>query len=319
MVERIPQVVQIAPERFGKVAVVMGGWSAERDVSLMSGQQVFDSLASAGVDAHAVDAGRDIATVLTAGGFDRAFLILHGRGGEDGHVQAALELAGIAYTGSGVLASALCMDKWRAKELCRLHDVPTPIARLVRTLEQARQAVADIALPVVIKPALEGSSIGVSMVNTDSQVSAAFHEAQRHGPVLVEKRLTGQEVTATVLAQQCLPLVSMQAAGEFYDYDAKYLADTTQYVCPAALPDAVTAQIQQLALRVFELLDCRGWGRVDFVLDDAGKPGFIECNTIPGMTSHSLVPIAARQAGIDFAQLCLLILRETMKAEEMAA
>ncbi|MEE9321878.1 MAG: D-alanine--D-alanine ligase [Granulosicoccus sp.] len=319
MTERMPQVLQVAPEQFGKVAVVMGGWSAERDVSLMSGQQVFDSLVTAGVDAHAVDAGRDIAAVLTDGGFDRAFLILHGRGGEDGQVQGALELAGIPYTGSGVLASALCMDKWRAKELCRLNDVPTPQASLVRTLEQARQAVADIALPLVFKPTLEGSSIGVSMVNADNQVSAAFHEARRHGPVLVEKRLTGQEVTATVLGEQCLPLVSMQAAGEFYDYDAKYLADNTQYVCPAELPDAVTTRIQQLALAVFDLLDCRGWGRVDFMLDESGEPHFIECNTAPGMTSHSLVPIAARQSGINFTQLCLRILCGTMNAEEMVA
>lgn len=309
----------IHPEQFGKVAVVMGGWSAEREVSLMSGQQIFDSLTSAGVDAHAVDAGRDIATVLSEGGFDRAFLILHGRGGEDGTVQGALELAGIPYTGSGVLASALCMDKWRAKGLVSLKGIATPEAFEVFTLEEAEQAVNTIGYPVVIKPTLEGSSIGVTMVNQSQQLASAFMEARRYGPALVEKRMLGIEVTAGVLGQQALPLVSMKGAGEFYDYKAKYLADNTVYQCPVDLPEAVATSIQQMALDIFRVLGCRGWGRVDFMLDEAGNAHFIECNTAPGMTGHSLVPIAASQAGVDFPTLCLRILADTLSLDEAGA
>ncbi len=319
MVEQILQKLNIPPERFGKVAVVMGGWSAEREVSLMSGQQVFDSLTSAGVDAHAVDAGRDIAAILNDGRFDRAFLILHGRGGEDGIVQGALELAGIPYTGSGVLASALCMDKWRAKGLVSLQGVVTPIAREVFTLEQAEQAASDIGYPLVVKPTNEGSSIGVSMVNQASQLSEAFNAARRYGPVLVEQRMTGIEVTAGIIGDVALPLVSMKGANEFYDYKAKYIADDTVYECPVTLPNDMVATIQEMALTAFAALDCRGWGRVDFMLDAKGQPNFIECNTAPGMTSHSLVPIAAREAGLDFPSLCLHILAETLSAEELAA
>ena len=307
------------PESFGKVAVVMGGWSAEREVSLMSGQQVFDSLASAGVEAHAVDAGRDIAAVLTKGGFDRAFLILHGRGGEDGHVQGALELAGIPYTGTGVLGSALCMDKWRAKAMVSLHGVATPPSERVFTVEQAQASVQSIGLPLVIKPTLEGSSIGVTMVNSANQVVSAFQEARRYGPVLIEKRMMGIEVTAGIIGETALPLVSMKGAGEFYDYKAKYVAEDTQYQCPVDLPESIVQSIQQMALTAFKVLSCRGWGRVDFMLDENGEPQFIECNTAPGMTSHSLVPIAARHAGVEFDQLCLRILSDTLSAEELAA
>lgn len=307
------------PERFGKVAVVMGGWSAEREVSLMSGQQVFDSLTSVGVDAYAVDAGRDIATVLKTGGFDRAFLILHGRGGEDGHVQGALELAGMPYTGTGVLGSALCMDKWRAKALVSLHGVATPASERVFNAEQARESAESIGMPLVIKPTLEGSSIGVTMVNSANQVVSAFNEARRHGPVLIEKRMMGMEVTAAIIGDKALPLVSMKGAGEFYDYQAKYVAEDTQYQCPVDLPESTVHSIQQMALTAFKVLSCRGWGRVDFMLDENGNPQFIECNTAPGMTSHSLVPIAAKQAGIEFGQLCLQILSDTLSAEELAA
>jgi len=307
------------PQCFGKVAVVMGGWSAEREVSLMSGQQVFDSLTSAGVDAHAVDAGRDIASVLTSGGFDRAFLILHGRGGEDGHVQGALELAGMPYTGSGVLGSALCMDKWRAKALVSLHGVATPASERVFTVEQAQASAESIGMPVVIKPTLEGSSIGVTMISSPNQVASAFHEARQYGPVLIEKRMTGREVTAAIIGDTALPLVSMKGAGEFYDYQAKYIAEDTQYQCPVDLPESTVLSIQRMALTAFKVLSCRGWGRVDFMLDEHGDPQFIECNTAPGMTSHSLVPIAAKQAGIEFDQLCLSILSDTLTAEELAA
>ena len=319
MIESLFNVRSFNPERFGKVAVVMGGWSAEREVSLMSGQQVLDSLTSAGIDAHAMDAGRDIANVLVEGGFDRAFLILHGRGGEDGTLQGALELAGIPYTGTGVLGSALCMDKWRAKGLVSLAGVATPTAEIVFSLENAKSAADAIGYPVVVKPTLEGSSIGVSLVDTKDELSSAFHEARRYGPVLVEQRMSGLELAATVIGNTVLPLVSMVPASGFYDYQAKYFAEDTQYQCPVELPTAVIQKIEAMALCSFEALGCRTWARVDFMLDDAGEPHFIECNTAPGMTSHSLVPIAARQAGVDFETVCMQILSDTLSAEELAA
>lgn len=306
-------------ERFGKVAVVMGGWSAEREVSLMSGEQVFGSLTSAGVNAHAVDAGRDIASVLSDGGFDRAFLILHGRGGEDGLVQAAMELAGIPYTGTGVLGSALCMDKWRAKSLVSLQGISTPTARLVRTESAAKQAMLEVGLPLVVKPTNEGSSIGVTVVTDASLLSSAFKNAARYGPVLVEQYMSGLEVTAAIVGETALPLISMQAAGGFYDYHAKYLADDTVYECPVNLSEDACEEIKDIALAVFSTLDCRGWGRVDFMLDEQGKAQFIECNTAPGMTSHSLVPMAAREAGMDLPNLCLSILADTLDKRELAA
>ena len=234
------------PQCFGKVAVVMGGWSAEREVSLMSGQQVFDSLTSAGVDAHAMDAGRDIANVLIEGGFDRAFLILHGRGGEDGTLQGALELAGIPYTGTGVLGSALCMDKWRAKALASLSGVATPKAELVFNLEEAKSAAAAIGYPLVVKPTTEGSSIGVSILDDGEKLSQAFNEARRYGPVLVVQKMTGLELAATVIGNTVLPLVSMEPASGFYDYEAKYFADDTTYQCPVDLPAATINKINSM-------------------------------------------------------------------------
>ncbi len=294
------------------MAVVMGGWSAEREVSLMSGQHVFDSLSGAGVDAHPVDAGRDIATVLANGGFDRAFLILHGRGGEDGLVQAALELVGIPYTGTGVLGSALCMDKWRAKALVSVQGVATPVARRVESAADAMTMATQIGLPVVVKPTNEGSSIGVSIVNSKDEIATAFDQAHRYGPVLIEQFMSGDEIAATVIGNQVLPLVSTVAASGFYDYNAKYLADDTQHVCPAELDDEVTRKIQAMALTVFNALDCLSWARVDFMLDEHGEPHFIECNTSPGMTSHSLVPMAADRIGMSFDSVCLRILADTL-------
>jgi len=306
------------PELFGKVAVVMGGWSAEREVSLMSGQEVFESLASAGVDAHPMDAGRDIANVLLEGGFDRAFLILHGRGGEDGTLQGALELAGIPYTGTGVLGSALCMDKWRAKALVSLAGVATPVARLVKTAEESIAAASDIGYPVVVKPTLEGSSIGVSIVESKDQIETAFSEASRYGSVMVEQKMSGLELAATVIGQSVLPLVSMIPASGFYDYQAKYFADDTEYQCPVKLSEQTISKIESMALDAFTALGCKTWARIDFMLDAAGEPNFIECNTAPGMTSHSLVPVAARQAGVDFPTICMQILSATLSAEELA-
>jgi len=307
--------IELQAHHFGKVAVVMGGWSAEREVSLMSGQQVFESLSGAGLDAHPVDAGRDIATVLSHGGFDRAFLILHGRGGEDGQVQAALELAGIPYTGTGVLGSALCMDKWRAKALVSMQGVATPQARRVSDLDGAVVAAHDLGFPVVVKPVSEGSSIGVSIVRCVDNLADAFAEAKRYGAVLIEQYMSGVEIAAGVVGERALPLVTTRAAGGFYDYNAKYISHDTEYVCPARLPDSISSQIQSMALSVFDTLDCRTWARVDFMLDAQGEPQFIECNTIPGMTSHSLFPMAAQEFGWSIDRLCLQILADTLVAE----
>ena len=314
-----PPVNEARASQFGKVAVVMGGWSAERDVSLMSGQCVLDGLVAAGIDAHAVDANENLVAELRAREFDRAFLILHGRGGEDGVVQGALELAGLPYTGSGVLASALSMDKHRAKVLAQSAGVKTPEAFCVTTLNEAIDAVESIGLPVVIKPTQEGSSIGVSLVREHSEIELAFVKAVEHGPVLVEQMMTGMEVTAGVVSGVALPLVSMRAASEFYDYHAKYFAEDTRYDCPPQLDEETQQRIQAAALTVFNALDCRHWGRVDFMLDAHGEPHFIECNTAPGMTTHSLVPMAAQAAGISFSELVVSILSETLSTAEVSS
>jgi D-alanine-D-alanine ligase len=307
------------PSQLGKVAVVMGGWSAEREVSLMSGAQVCEGLLAAGVDAHSVDADRNIASVLSAGGYDRAFLILHGRGGEDGCVQGALDLIGMPYTGSGVLGSALAMDKMRSKIICSANEIPTPDAIMAASVEEAALAARNIGFPVVVKPTLEGSSIGVSMVDSADDVAEAFTQAAQHGPVMIEKRMTGREITAAIVSDKNLPLVSMKAQTDFYDYDAKYVSDSTEYECPVELPKALTQEIQAHALAAFNALSCEGWGRVDFMLDQQQRPQFIECNTAPGMTSHSLVPMAAAASGMDFSSLCVQILSQTLSQRELAA
>jgi len=246
------------------------------------------------------------------------FLILHGRGGEDGQVQGALELAGIPYTGSGVMASALSMDKHRAKLIAAAAGVRTPAAQCVTTLAEAQQAATTIGFPVVIKPTNEGSSIGVSLVRTAEDVAAAFSLAAPYGSMLVEKMMTGMEVTAAIVGDQALPLVSMRAQSEFYDYHAKYFAEDTRYDCPPQLDEATQQHIQHEALRVFTALGCRHWGRVDFMLDSDGQAHFIECNTAPGMTTHSLVPMSAREAGLNFSDLVVSILAETLVAVEPA-
>jgi len=218
-----------------------------------------------------------------------------------------------------VLGSALAMDKWRAKALCGLAGIPTPAAHLVHTLAEAHEALADIGLPLVVKPVFEGSSIGVSMVDTVAQLAEAFGEARRHGPVLVERRVLGLELAVGILGDRALPAVGLRAASEFYDYHAKYVAEDTEYLCPPPLPEATQERLGTFALEAFRTLGCEGWGRVDFILDENGEPRFIECNTAPGMTAHSLVPIAARAAGLDFPALCVAILADTLSTGEASA
>lgn len=300
--------------KFGKVAVVMGGWSAEREISLRSGAEVLKALCNMGVDAHAIDANRDVASTLVSGGFDRAFLILHGRGGEDGHVQGALELAGIPYTGSDVLGSALAMDKIRSKQICRANGIRTADWFEVSSIEQAKAAATELGYPVIVKPVAEGSSIGVSKA-MENEVFDAFELAQQYGDVMMERFINGIEVTAAIVGGQALPLVSMKTPNLFYDYDAKYFSDHTEYQCPIDMPEPRQQQIRQTALKVFHAIGARDWGRVDFILDSEGREYLMELNTAPGMTDHSLVPMAARAVGMSFEQLCFSILELTLGRE----
>ncbi len=295
--------------KFGKVAVLFGGRSAEREVSLKSGSAVLAALQRSGVDAHAFDpAQRDLAD-LKREKFDRVFIALHGRYGEDGTVQGALELLGIPYTGSGVMASAIAMDKWRTKLVWQAAGLPIPEYEAL-TAPTDWNAVADhLDLPLFVKPASEGSSVGVTKVKTVEELPAAYADAAKHDKVVIaESFMSGGEYTATILNGRALPVIKIEPANEFYDYEAKYLRDDTRYLCPCGLSAEDEAEMQRLALQAFQIVGCDGWGRVDFLRGDDGKPYLLEINTSPGMTDHSLVPMAARQAGISFEQLVLQIL-----------
>jgi len=299
---------------FGKVAVLLGGRSAEREVSLKSGQAVLKALCAQGVDAHGIDAGPDVLEVLGKGGYDRAFIVLHGRGGEDGVIQGALETLGLPYTGSGVLASALGMDKLRTKQVWLGAGLPTPPFRLVEAATDPAAVIADLGLPLAVKPAREGSSIGVSRVNQLAEFKAAWERAARcDASVLVEPWIGGGEYTGAVLQGEALPLIRLETPREFYDYEAKYNADDTRYHCPCGLPPAREAELQRLVLQAFTALAGYGWGRVDFLLDAQQRPWLLEVNTVPGMTDHSLVPMAARAVGLDFKALVWRILETSME------
>jgi D-alanine-D-alanine ligase len=299
--------------KFGKVAVMFGGTSAEREVSLKSGAAVLAALESRGVDAHAFDPATRPLAALQNEGFARVFIALHGRGGEDGTLQGALTLMNLPFTGSGVLASALAMDKWRSKLVWQALGLPIPDFALL-TADSDFNAVAEhLGLPLFVKPAREGSSIGIVKVKTVADLPAAYAEAAKHDNlVLAERAMNGGEFTVTILGTgaeaRALPSIRIVPTTEFYDYDAKYFRDDTRYLCPSGLDDAQEARMRELALRGYQALGCRGWARVDFLLDDAGVPSLLEANTAPGMTSHSLAPMAARVDGLEFADLCVRIL-----------
>ncbi|EHQ51412.1 D-alanine--D-alanine ligase [Ectothiorhodospira sp. PHS-1] len=298
---------------FGKVAVLMGGRSAEREVSLRSGRAVLQALLSAGVDAHGIDVGRDVLEVLARGAYDRAFIILHGRGGEDGVIQGALELLDMPYTGTGVAGSAVGMNKLMSKRLWRGADLPTPDYRVLESGFDPVAVVDALGLPLIVKPALEGSSIGMSRVNRVEDLSAAFEVAAAcGGPVFAERWITGREFTAAILDGEPLPLIRLETPRSFYDYEAKYAAEDTRYHCPCGLDPEAEATVQALALAAFEGVSGRGWGRVDLMMDAGGKAWVIEVNTVPGMTDHSLVPMAARAAGLDFQALVMKILATSL-------
>jgi len=294
---------------YGKVAVLMGGKSAERAVSLKSGVMVLAALRKKGVDAHAFDPAERGLDALISERFQRAFIALHGRYGEDGTVQGVLELLGIPYTGTGVLGSALAMDKWRTKLLWQAAGVPTPRQELLAPDTDLAAVAARLGLPLMVKPANEGSSIGMTKLRDAARFDEAYALAANYDKVVIaEAFIDGPELTAGILGGEALPLIRLETPRDFYDYEAKYHADDTRYLIPCGLPGETEAMIQREALRAFSVLGCRGWGRVDVMLDRSGKPQFLEVNTSPGMTDHSLVPMAARHAGIAFEDLCLRIL-----------
>ncbi len=294
---------------FGKVAVLFGGKSAEREVSLKSGAAVLAALQRSGVDAHAFDPATRNLQELKDQGYSLAFIALHGRYGEDGTVQGALELLGIPYTGSGVMASALGMDKWRSKLVWQAAGLPIPKYLMLHAGFDAQAVVDELGLPLFVKPACEGSSVGISKVKSVSDLANAYAEAVVHDPlVIAESFVGGGEYTAAILGDQALPVIRIVPANEFYDYEAKYLRDDTRYLCPCGLSAAQEAEMQRLAKQAFTLIGGQGWGRVDFLVDEAGQPYVLEANTSPGMTDHSLVPMAARNAGISFEELVMQVL-----------
>ena len=293
------------PLQFGRVAVLMGGTSSERDVSLNSGQNVLDGLRRRGVQAEGVDGIPALVAALVDKRFDRVFNILHGQrgGGEDGVVQGLLEAFGVPYTGSDVLGSALSMDKIRTKQVWLALGLPTPRYARIGAADDVATAARRIGLPVVVKPSNEGSSVGVSRVKTEAQLADAIALARRYpGELLMEELIEGDEYTVAILGDQALPSIRIVPAGEYYDYHAKYIAETTQYICPG-LQGQPESEIGALALAAFQAAGCRGWGRVDVMRDGSGRNYLLEINTSPGMTSHSLVPKAARALGIEFDEL----------------
>lgn len=300
---------------FGKVAVLMGGASAEREVSLMSGQGVLQALISQGVDAHAFDPAQRDLIELKREGFARCFIALHGRFGEDGTVQGALELLGIPYTGSGVMASSIAIDKVMTKRIWRAEGLPTPAWHQVDSAAATAQAFAGLGSPMIVKPAREGSTIGLTKVTALEQCAAAYALAAQHDTeVLCEQFVSGDEVTIAVLgtgaAARALPLIRIVAPEGNYDYQNKYFTDTTQYLVPAGLPAGEEEAIQQLVLKAYRSLSCRGWARADVMIDARTRqPYLLEINTSPGMTGHSLVPMAAKATGISYPALCVEVLR----------
>lgn len=306
---------QLPVSAFGRVAVLFGGKSAEREVSLKSGNAVLQALQAAGVDAFGIDVGDDFLQRLVAEKIDRAFIVLHGRGGEDGSMQGLLECAGIPYTGSGILASALAMDKLRTKQVWQSLGLPTPRHAALASAADCQAAASELGFPLIVKPAHEGSSIGMAKVATLDELIAAWQDASQYdSQVLVEQWIHGPEFTIATLRGQVLPPIGLGTPHSFYDYDAKYLANDTQYRIPCGLDAAKEEELKALTARACEAVGTQGWARVDVMQDADGKFWLLEVNTVPGMTDHSLVPMAARVAGLDFQQLVLAILADSLEA-----
>lgn len=297
----------------GRVAVLMGGTAAEREVSLVSGKAVLDGLRRKGIDAYGIDVtGPGSLQPLVAGEFDRVFIVLHGRGGEDGKIQGALETLGLPYTGSGVMGSAIGMDKFRTKLLWSALGLPTPGYCMVRT-ETDLDAALPLGFPLMVKPAHEGSSIGMAKVSNTAQLHAAWQAASKYDAnVLVEQWITGSEYTVAIVGEEAMPLIRLETESDFYDYEAKYKSNDTCYHIPAGLSDAKEEVARALALQAYKAVGASGWGRVDIMMDEAENFWLLEINTVPGMTDHSLVPMAARAKGIDFDSLVVRILEQTL-------
>jgi D-alanine-D-alanine ligase len=303
--------------KYGKVAVMFGGSSAEREVSLRSGNAVLNALLSQGVDAHGFDPAQQALTALLEQGFDRVLIMLHGRGGEDGSLQGALQQLHIPYTGSGVLGSALCMDKIRSKQIWQSLGLPTAQYAIADKSSfdagSCKAIMAALGNEVMVKPAQEGSSIGMARVNNIQQLETAIQNAFEYDEhVLIEQFIQGSEFTVSLLNGKALPSIRMSTPRIFYDYTAKYQADSTQYFCPSGLSAAAEAELANIAQQAFVALDGSGWGRIDFMQDAAGQFYLLEANTVPGMTEKSLVPMAAKQAGLSFAELSLAVLDSSM-------
>lgn len=301
---------------FGRVAVMFGGHSSEREVSLDTGAAVLKALQSKGVDAHAWDPAEKTMTQFAEAGFDRVWIALHGPGGEDGALQGLLQWLGVPYTGSGVMASALAMDKVRSKHLFRAVDIPTPDYAVVKTLDEASVAAEQVGFPLIIKPSGQGSSVGMSKVFERNELNDAIEVALQYGDtVLLETCINGDEFTVAVLHGKALPSIRIVTPRVFYDYRAKYESDRTEYICRGTASDEEETVYAELAVAAFNELGCSGWGRVDFMTGADKQPLVLEVNTVPGMTSHSLVPMAANQDGIDFETLCWRILETSFDGE----
>jgi len=304
---RFPRVSD--PAAFGKVAVLLGGTSSEREISLLTGEAVHHALVRKGIDAHRLDPSADFPGALQRGGFERVWIALHGRGGEDGTMQGLLTCMGMPFTGSGVLGSAVAMDKLRTKRLIAAAGAPTPRYRVLGSEHDFASTIAELGLPLIVKPAAEGSSIGMSKVQRAEDLPHAFATAARFGgEVFAEEWVAGAEYTAAILHDRVLPLIRIESRAIFYDYQAKYFSDETRYVCPCGLPAATERRFADVALAAFDAVGASGWGRVDIMVGPDGVPKVLEVNTIPGMTSHSLVPMAAAAAGIDFDELAWRVL-----------
>lgn len=295
--------------QFGRVGLLYGGVSSEREISLMSGAAVHQALLNLGVDVVAIDAGTDLLQQLPQYNLDRVFIALHGPGGEDGTLQGALEYLDLPYTGSGVLASALAMDKLRCKQMWQGIGLPTAEFAILEQQSDWAKILRQLGGKAMVKPACEGSSIGMSRAESPAQLQSAWAEAAKYATtVIAESLMEGEEYTVAILAEQVLPSVRIQSNEVFYDYQAKYFSDETQYFCPAGLSDAREQELRILAMQAFKTVGCSGWGRVDVMVDADNRFQLLEVNTVPGMTSHSLVPMAAKAAGLDFDQLVLAIL-----------
>ncbi len=311
----------VLPDDWGRVAVLFGGLSSEREISLKSGGAVAEALVRQGVSIDLVDVDSDFLAVLNAQQngarqrWDRAFIVLHGVGGEDGVMQAVLQMAGVPFTGSGVMASALGMDKWRTKMVWQAQGLPTPVYAMLHAETDWAACMAKLGRSAIVKPACEGSSIGMRKVGSAAELQDAFEYASGFaGSVLAETWITGAEFTVAVLNGAALPVIRLETGREFYDFEAKYLSNSTRYLCPCGLSAEKERELQQLAEQAFAAVGCRGWGRVDAMQDEQGQFYLLEVNTVPGMTDHSLVPMAAKAAGLSFDDLVLAVLASTVTA-----